>query len=101
MIKQDFVEAYKNVDVILTPSTPTTAFEINKKDMTPEQEYLNDIYTVPVNLAGLPAVSLPVGYENEGLPIGLQLIGRPFDEETLLRTAFCLEKECGYKRKVA
>ena len=101
LIKQDFINAYEKVDVILTPATPSSAFEIGQKNTDPTQAYLNDVYTVPVNLAGLPALSLPVGVDSEGLPIGLQLIGKSFDEETLLRAAFSLEQAVSFSQKAA
>lgn len=99
LIKQDFTQAFEKVDVILTPSTPSSAFELGQKQTDPTKAYLNDVYTVPVNLAGLPALSLPVGLDNDGLPLGLQLIGKSFDEETLLRTAYSLEKEVSFTAK--
>ena len=101
LIKQDFVNAFEKVDVILTPATPSSAFEVGQKQTDPTKAYLNDVYTVPVNLAGLPALSLPVGLDNEGLPLGLQLIGKSFDEETLLRTAYSLEQELSFTQKAA
>ncbi|WP_158599770.1 amidase family protein [Azospirillum cavernae] len=91
-IKWDFDEAFKSCDVILTPTAPSTPFAIGEKMDDPVQMYLNDVFTVPINLAGLPAMSVPAGLGADGLPLGLQLIGRPFDEETLLRVGQVLEK---------
>jgi len=91
-IKWDFDEAFKSCDVILTPTAPSTPFAIGEKMDDPVQMYLNDVFTVPINLAGLPAMSVPAGLGADGLPLGLQLIGRPFDEETLLRVGQVVEK---------
>ncbi|MEM6603747.1 MAG: Asp-tRNA(Asn)/Glu-tRNA(Gln) amidotransferase subunit GatA, partial [Pseudomonadota bacterium] len=99
LIRTDFENAFQNVDVILTPATPSAAFEIGQAQDDPTQAYLNDIYTVPVNLAGLPALSLPMMLNTEGLPLSVQLIGRAFDEETLLRAAHSLEQEAGFQER--
>ncbi|MBY6262223.1 Asp-tRNA(Asn)/Glu-tRNA(Gln) amidotransferase subunit GatA [Azospirillum sp. 412522] len=95
-IKQDFDEAFKSCDVILTPTAPSTPFAIGEKMDDPVQMYLIDVFTVPVNLAGLPAMSIPAGLGADGLPLGLQLIGRPFDEETLLRVGQVVEKAADF-----
>ena len=87
VIKQDFDNAFTLVDCLLTPTTPTTAFRLTEKIDDPLTMYLSDVFTVSSNLAGLPALSVPVGQDRDHLPIGLQLIGRPFDEMTLLRAA--------------
>lgn len=92
LIAQDFTEAYKKVDVILTPTTPGSAFAIGEKQDDPIKMYLEDVFTVPVNLAGLPGMSLPSTLDSKGLPLGLQLIGKPFDEETLFRVGHVLEQ---------
>jgi len=92
LIKNDFQEAFKDIDVIATPTSPTPAFKIGEKSGDPLQMYLSDIYTISVNLAGLPAISVPCGFTNGGLPVGLQLIGRPFDEQTILNTAYVWEQ---------
>ena len=92
LIKRDFDEAFKSCDVIATPTAPTTAFKIGEKTQDPLQMYLSDIFTISVNLAGLPALSLPCGFDEDGMPIGLQLIGKPFDESTILRTAYHYEQ---------
>jgi aspartyl-tRNA(Asn)/glutamyl-tRNA(Gln) amidotransferase subunit A len=96
-IAEDFERAYEEVDVILTPATPGPAFAIGEKMDDPIAMYLNDVFTVPVNLSGLPGISVPAGLTEDGLPLGLQLIGRAFDEETLLRAADVLEKAAGFK----
>ena len=95
LIKEDFENVYKKVDYILTPSTPTTSFELGKKQ-DPLTMYLNDIFTVPASLAGLPGISLPVGLDKSGLPIGIQLIANSFDEPGLISTARVLEKSAGF-----
>ncbi|MBS2022206.1 MAG: Asp-tRNA(Asn)/Glu-tRNA(Gln) amidotransferase subunit GatA [Deltaproteobacteria bacterium] len=92
LIQRDFARAFAEVDCILTPTTPTTAFKLGEKSDNPLAMYLDDVYTVPVNLAGLPAMSLPCGLSKEGLPIGVQLIGKSFDEETLFAAAFAYER---------
>lgn len=96
LIAQDFKQAYKKVDLLLTPTAPSPAFAIGEKVNDPLSMYLNDVFTVPVNLAGLPGISLPAGLSSNGLPLGLQLIGRTFDEDTLLRAADVLEEAAGF-----
>ncbi|WP_448187300.1 Asp-tRNA(Asn)/Glu-tRNA(Gln) amidotransferase subunit GatA [Azospirillum sp. sgz301742] len=91
-IKWDFDQAFEKCDVILTPTAPSGAFAIGEKMDDPIQMYLNDVFTVPVNLAGLPGMSVPAGLGADGLPLGLQLIGRPFDEETLFRVGGVIEQ---------
>ncbi|MDW7650135.1 MAG: Asp-tRNA(Asn)/Glu-tRNA(Gln) amidotransferase subunit GatA [Bacillota bacterium] len=98
LIKEDFDEAFKKFDVILTPTTPGTAFVAGTVE-DPLTMYLNDLYTIPVNLAGLPALSMPCGFAN-GLPVGLQLIGKHFDEGTILRVAHAYEQNSGLERKL-
>ena len=98
LIKRDFEEVFKaGVDVILTPATPSAAFGVADQEMAadPVKMYLNDIFTVTVNMAGLPGIAVPAGLDGKGLPLGLQLIGRPFDEETLFRTGAVIEKAAG------
>ena len=92
LICQDFRTAFQDVDLIVTPVTPTPAFRLGEKCEDPLQMYLSDIYTISINLAGLPAISVPCGFSKAGLPIGVQLIGRPFEEETLLRAAHAYEQ---------
>ncbi len=92
LIKQDFQNAFKKVDVIMCPVAPTTAFKIGEKIDNPLEMYLNDIFTIPVNLAGLPGLSLPAGKDSNNLPIGLQIIGNYFQEDKLLNIAYNVEK---------
>ena len=95
LIKRDFDTAFQEVNVILTPTTPSPAFALGEKSGDPLEMYLNDIFTVTVNMAGLPGMSVPAGLSSEGTPLGLQLIGRPFDEETMFRIARVIEEEAG------
>ncbi len=101
LIKKDFDDAYKKVDAILTPSTPSSAFKIAEKTNDPVSMYLNDIFTVPVNLAGLPGISLPAGVDKNGYPLGLQIIGKPFDEQSILNIAYSMEEKINFKNKIA
>ncbi|MDA7825545.1 Asp-tRNA(Asn)/Glu-tRNA(Gln) amidotransferase subunit GatA [Candidatus Pelagibacter sp.] len=100
LIKNDFDEAYKKVDAILTPSTPSAAFKIGEKTNDPVSMYLNDIFTVPVNLAGLPAISIPAGADVKGYPLGLQIIGKAFDEQNILNIAYAMEEKIKFKNKI-
>ncbi|WP_435098352.1 Asp-tRNA(Asn)/Glu-tRNA(Gln) amidotransferase subunit GatA [Candidatus Pelagibacter bacterium nBUS_27] len=100
LIKNDFDEAYKKVDAILTPSTPTSAFKIGEKKDDPVSMYLNDIFTVPVNLAGLPAISIPAGHDTSGYPLGLQIIGKAFKEQEILNLAYAMEDKINFKNKI-
>lgn len=93
LIANDFTEAFKHCDVILTPTAPSEAFAIGEKQDDPLAMYLNDVFTVPTSLAGLPAISLPIGLSKTGLPLGLQLIGRAFDEETVFKAADVIERD--------
>ncbi|MEQ1794606.1 MAG: Asp-tRNA(Asn)/Glu-tRNA(Gln) amidotransferase subunit GatA [Nitrospira sp.] len=99
LIRQDFDAAFKEVDLIVTPVTPTPAFKLGEKSEDPLQMYLSDIFTISVNLAGLPAIALPCGFSKAGLPIGLQLIGRAFQEDTLLRAAHAYEQSTQWRTK--
>ena len=92
LIKQDFERAFQKCDCLLTPTAPTTAFKLGEKLADPLAMYLSDIYTVSVNLAGLPAISVPCGFDSKNLPIGVQVIGKHFDEETVLRVGEFIEK---------
>ncbi|OUR76401.1 aspartyl/glutamyl-tRNA amidotransferase subunit A [Alphaproteobacteria bacterium 46_93_T64] len=98
-IAEDFKEAYKTVDTILTPTAPSAAFAFGEKGDDPLEMYLNDVFTVPASLAGLPGISLPTGLSADGLPLGLQILGRPFDEETVIRTAGVLEEAANFTAK--
>ena len=96
LIARDFSRAFEGVDLVLTPTTPSSAFAMGEKMDDPVAMYLNDVFTVPASMAGLPAVSVPAGLSDDGLPLGLQLIGRPFDEETMIRAAGVLEEAAGF-----
>jgi aspartyl-tRNA(Asn)/glutamyl-tRNA(Gln) amidotransferase subunit A len=96
LIQQDFLKAFEQVDLLLTPVAPSAAFKIGEKTDDPLQMYLSDIFTIPVNLAGTCAMSLPCGLSDEGLPIGLQLIGKPFAEDKLLQAAYAYEQQSGW-----
>lgn len=98
LIKQDFDEVFKKYDVVIGPTAPTTAFKLGSQTEDPLTMYLNDILTIPVNLAGIPAVSIPCGFAG-GLPVGLQIIGKEFDESTVLRVAHAFEQNTGYHKE--
>tara|TARA_B100000029_G_scaffold131394_1_gene125111 strand:- start:837 stop:2291 length:1455 start_codon:yes stop_codon:yes gene_type:complete len=100
LIKNDFNAAFQKVDAILTPSTPSSAFKIGEKSNDPVSMYLNDIFTVPVNLAGLPGISIPAGLDKKGYPLGLQIIGKPFDEQNILNIAYSMEDKINFKFEV-
>ena len=100
LIKNDFDSVFNEVDTILTPTAPSSAFKIGAKTEDPISMYLNDVFTVPINLAGLPAISIPGGSDESGLPLGLQLIGKPFDEQTVLNAAYALEEKIDFKSNV-
>jgi len=95
LIKQDFEKAFEKVDVIITPTSPTPAFKIGEKLDDPLKMYLSDIFTISVNLAGIPGISIPCGKSKDGLPIGLQIIGKYFDEEGILQVAYAYEQAKG------
>ena len=97
LIKEDFKKIFKSCDVLLTPTAPTTAFKIGREVTNLLEIYLNDIYTAPANLAGLPGMSIPCGLDNEGMPIGMQLLSNILNEETLLRAAWAFEDASDYK----
>ncbi|MHB8416017.1 MAG: Asp-tRNA(Asn)/Glu-tRNA(Gln) amidotransferase subunit GatA [Acidiferrobacteraceae bacterium] len=99
LITEDFARAFEHCDVIAGPTAPSTAFPLQAKTDDPVAMYLNDIYTIPVNLAGLPALSLPVGFDHLGLPVGLQLIGRYFDEPLLLNVAYGYQQQTDWHRR--
>ena len=99
LIKRDFEEAFKKVDIIITPTSPEVAFKIGEKTDDPLKMYLSDIFTIPCNLAGLPGISIPCGFTSSGLPTGLQILGKPFDEETLLRVAHAYELRTNWRQK--
>ncbi|MCX7769775.1 MAG: Asp-tRNA(Asn)/Glu-tRNA(Gln) amidotransferase subunit GatA [Proteobacteria bacterium] len=95
LIKQDFMSAFEKVDVILCPTSPTTAFKIGEKSNDPIQMYLSDIFTINVNLAGVPAMSIPCGFDRKGLPIGMQIMGNYFEEQKILNTSYAYESAVG------
>ena len=99
LIINEFKKNFEKCDVILTPTSPTTAFKFGERSDNPLQMYLADLYTVPVNIAGIPAISIPCGVDSNNLPIGLQLIGKHFDEETLFRAAYSFEQEFKFREK--
>ena len=99
LIKNDFENAFQDVDLIVTPTSPTAAFRLGEKTDDPLQMYLADIFTISVNLAGVPGISIPCGFTAQGLPIGLQLIGRHFDEETLIKASYAYEQSTEWHRR--
>ena len=97
LVKKEFDEAFKKYDVLLTPTSPTVAFEMGTKSSNPLEMYLADICTVPVNIAGLPGISIPCGVDSKGMPIGMQLIGNRFEEEKILNAAYTFEQEIKFR----
>jgi aspartyl-tRNA(Asn)/glutamyl-tRNA(Gln) amidotransferase subunit A len=100
LIRRDFDQVFARCDAIVTPTSPTTAFRLGEKVTDPLAMYLSDIFTISVNLAGLPGLSLPCGFDRGGLPIGLQIVGRPFDEQTVLQTAYAYEQATEWHRRL-
>lgn len=101
LIKEDYDKAFQSVDVIVAPTAPTPAYKIGAMTNDPLKMYLQDVYTVPLNLAGLPGISLPCGYSGSKMPIGLQIIGKPLDEATVLRAAYTYEQSQTFCREMA
>lgn len=99
LIRQDFEAAFRTFDVLVAPTAPTAAFKIGEKADDPLQMYLSDVFTVPLNLSGLPGIVLPCGFSSTGLPIGLQIIGKAFDEATILRVAYAFEQQTEHHRR--
>jgi len=99
LIKADFEKAFNSVDMIVTPTSPTAAFKSGEKSSDPLEMYLSDIFTISVNLAGIPAISIPCGFTSNNLPIGLQIIGRHFDEETILKAAYAYEQSTNWHKR--
>jgi aspartyl-tRNA(Asn)/glutamyl-tRNA(Gln) amidotransferase subunit A len=99
LIKGDFERAFENVDVLVTPVTPTTAFKIGEKADDPLAMYLSDIFTLSVNLAGVCGMSVPCGFDEKGLPIGLQIIGPQFGEEAMLRAGFAYQQATEWHKR--
>ena len=97
LIAQDFDKAYEQCDVILTPTAPSAAFAVGENEDDPIKMYLNDVFTVPASLAGLPGISIPAGLDAQGLPLGLQIIGKAWDEETVFRAAHVLETAVNFE----
>ena len=96
LILKDFTDVFRNVDALLTPTAPSAAFAQGEKMDDPIKMYLNDVFTVPANMAGIPGLSVPAGLDAQGLPLGLQVLGRPFDEETVFAVGSALEKAAGF-----
>ena len=92
LIKQDFDKVFTEFDCVVTPTSPTAAFKIGEKIKDPLRMYLSDIYTISVNLAGIPAISIPCGFTKKGLPVGLQILVKPFNEELLFKVAYTYEQ---------
>ena len=99
LIRQDFEQAFRTFDVLVAPTAPTAAFKIGEKADDPLQMYLSDVCTVPINLSGMPGISLPCGFSSTGLPIGLQIIGKAFEEATILRVAYAFEQQTEHHRR--
>ena len=99
LIKNDFLEAFKKCDCIMTATSPTSAFKIGEKIDDPLGMYLSDVFTIPANLAGIPGISIPCGFTENGLPVGLQFLGKAFDEETIIRAAHTFEKNTDFHNK--
>ncbi|MEK6718321.1 MAG: amidase family protein, partial [candidate division NC10 bacterium] len=99
LIRQDFIEVFKRCDVVVTPTSPTPAFKFGEKTDDPLQMYLSDIFTISGNLAGVPGLNVNCGFTKSGLPIGLQIIGKPFDEETILRVAHTYEQATSWHKQ--
>ena len=101
LVAKDYAEAFKKVDVIMAPVAPTTAYKIGSMISDPLQMYLQDACTVPLNLAGLPGISLPCGFSSQGMPIGLQIIGKALDEATIIRAAYTYEQSQKFHNEMA
>jgi aspartyl-tRNA(Asn)/glutamyl-tRNA(Gln) amidotransferase subunit A len=99
LIARDFSQVFEDVDLILTPTAPSAAFALGDKSADPIAMYLNDVFAVPASLAGLPAMSVPAGLDAQGLPLGLQLIGRAFDEQSVLNAGLALEERSGFTHR--
>jgi aspartyl-tRNA(Asn)/glutamyl-tRNA(Gln) amidotransferase subunit A len=99
LIRRDFEEVFKRCRVLVTPTAPTTAFRLGEKMTDPLQMYLSDVFTISVNLSGLPGLTLPCGFDRDGMPIGLQIIGRPLDEVGVLNAAYAYEQNTEWLRR--
>jgi aspartyl-tRNA(Asn)/glutamyl-tRNA(Gln) amidotransferase subunit A len=100
LIRQEFDQAFEKYDALVTPTSPTVSFKMGEKLEAPVQMYLSDVCTLPINIAGLPAISIPAGFA-DGLPIGMQIIGKPFSEETLLKIAYAYQQTTEWHRRKA
>ena len=98
LIKQEYEQAFEKYDALVTPTSPTVAFKLGEKLEDPMQMYLSDVCTLPINIAGVPAISIPAGFVN-GLPVGMQVLGKPFNEETLLHIAFAYEQATDWHKR--
>jgi aspartyl-tRNA(Asn)/glutamyl-tRNA(Gln) amidotransferase subunit A len=96
LIARDFAQSWERCDLILTPTAPSGAFPLGERNVDPLAMYLNDVFTVPASLAGLPAMSVPAGLSGQGLPLGLQIIGRPLDETGVLNAGLAIERAAGF-----
>jgi aspartyl-tRNA(Asn)/glutamyl-tRNA(Gln) amidotransferase subunit A len=96
LIARDFQQAWEHCDLLLTPTAPSAAFALGEKQADPIAMYLNDVFTVPASLAGLPAMSVPAGLDGQGLPLGLQIIGQPLDEQAVLNAGSAIEERAGF-----
>ncbi|GAI98689.1 unnamed protein product, partial [marine sediment metagenome] len=99
LIKNDFDKAFKDFDAIITPTSPTVAFSLGEKIEDPLKMYLSDVFTISANLAGIPGISIPCGFNKNSLPIGLQILGKPFDEKTILRIAYAYEQNTEWHKR--
>jgi len=99
MIRRDFEQAWERVDAIVTPATPSAAFGMDERQDDPLTMYLNDVFTVTANLAGLPGLAVPAGLDPQGLPLGLQVIGRAFDEETVFAVGAAIERAAEFRER--
>ena len=97
LVSNEFSKAFEKYDVILTPTSPVTAFNIGEKSNNPLEMYLADICTVSINIAGVPAISIPCGVDSEGMPVGMQLIGNKFEEEKILNAAYTFEQKVKFR----
>ena len=99
LVKKEFEKAFENYDILITPTSPTVAFDIGSRSNNPLEMYLADICTVSINIAGVPAISIPCGVDSKGMPIGMQIIGKHFDEETILNAAYTYEQKTKFREK--
>jgi len=98
LVKREFEQAFEKYDALVTPTSPTVAFKLGAKMEDPVQMYLSDVCTLPINIAGIPAISIPAGFDG-GLPVGMQVMGKPFGEETVLKIAFAYEQATAWHKR--